>query len=188
MKIIEYRILHEQGLYEMEGKVNDYIRNGWQPYGHPCFIQGKIGESLRNMNFQAMVKYEEIGDSPANSDYIDSDYEEKLRNCKHPEAGPHSSGNGTIECRQCGKIFGDPQFSRQLYFNADKCPHQWTHTIGETKALLQCKQCGTIFNNGLKFSEESVEVPAECEHEWRNFIFKTMPWKTCIKCEESKPR
>jgi hypothetical protein len=49
-QIIEYRILIDQYLDHLEGKVNAHIKNGWQPIGG-------VSSSLNHNYVQAMVKY-----------------------------------------------------------------------------------------------------------------------------------
>lgn len=39
-QIVNYMILHEIYVSDLEKKVMDYIRNGWQPLGGVCFVKG----------------------------------------------------------------------------------------------------------------------------------------------------
>lgn len=49
-QIIEYRILIDQYLHHLDGKVNSHIQKGWQPIGG-------VSSSLNNNYVQAVVKY-----------------------------------------------------------------------------------------------------------------------------------
>ena len=50
-KVIEYRLVHETLTPYFNKTINEYIKDGWEPYGSP-FADG-------NFKCQGMVKYEE---------------------------------------------------------------------------------------------------------------------------------
>jgi len=52
-KIVSYIILHEIYVSDLEKKVMDYIRNGWQPLGGVCFVKGGFEDQYT----QAIVQY-----------------------------------------------------------------------------------------------------------------------------------
>ena len=53
-KVIEYRLVHETLTPYFNKTINEYIKDGWEPYGSP-FADG-------NFKCQGMVKYEEEKD------------------------------------------------------------------------------------------------------------------------------
>lgn len=60
-KIVEYRVISEQGIEALMSKVNAAIRNGWQVYGGVCshnYIVNKDTFQSANIYSQALVKYE----------------------------------------------------------------------------------------------------------------------------------
>ena len=54
-KICEYKLLQDKCICRMNKRVNEYIKEGWQPYGSPCCTQAS-----QFVIVQAVVKYEKI--------------------------------------------------------------------------------------------------------------------------------
>ncbi|HEY5123666.1 MAG TPA: DUF1737 domain-containing protein [Ignavibacteria bacterium] len=52
-KIIEYKVIEKCDLKELVERVNDLIKNGWEPFG------GIASEGVEGDFCQAMVKYSE---------------------------------------------------------------------------------------------------------------------------------
>lgn len=59
MKIIEYKTVHGSSVNELDVRVNEMLRDGFQPFGSPYLsdreIEGKVDTFAA---YQAMVKYE----------------------------------------------------------------------------------------------------------------------------------
>lgn len=59
-KIIEYIIIEDHDSLCLGERINEYIEEGWQPYGSPFSANESSSGSITYSICQAMVKYEDV--------------------------------------------------------------------------------------------------------------------------------
>jgi len=60
-EIIRYKLFRDSAAVDLSAKVNEYLKEGWQPYGSPSTMVYEINpyEGNELVFCQAMVKYKE---------------------------------------------------------------------------------------------------------------------------------
>ena len=76
-KIVEYFIHESRSIEYFSRKINEFIKEGWQPHGNP-YLYGK--GDYRD-HYQAMVKYEQIEEKNSSEEKLFDFWEEANTKC-----------------------------------------------------------------------------------------------------------